>query len=192
MRFGYLSDVTPIIAAPVNLVLVVILFLLQRKESPGLGATAAFLGIAGILITAWTNIRFVSGEIMLEKQIQLFYISMAFLGSWHILVNALALQDGLLPSRLAIFGVLVGMGQVIMFISSVILGGYDEMVLAGFDGITQDIRLLASLVVGISTALIGYLCAQIWLVWLGRVLVWDDTRMPSLNSIQTGGKELMQ
>lgn len=68
MRFGYLSDVTPIIAAPVKLALVVILFLLQRKDSPGLGAIAAILGIAGILITAWTNMRFVSGEIMLRSR----------------------------------------------------------------------------------------------------------------------------
>lgn len=186
MRFGYLSDVTPIIAAPVSLVLVVILFLLQRKESPGLSVIAAILGATGILITAWTNIRFVSGEILLEQQIELFYVSMAFLGSWHILVNSLARQNGLLPSRLSTFGVLVGVGQLIMFLHSLILGG--------FDGITQDIRLLASLVIGIPVTLIGYLCAPIWLVWLGRVLVREDTRIHSMNplaSVQAGGKELM-
>jgi hypothetical protein len=195
MRFGYLSDVTPIIAAPVNLVVVVILFLLQRKNSPGLGAIAAILGVTGILITAWTNIRFVAGDIRLEKQIELFYISMGFLGSWHILVNVLARQNGLLPSRLTIFGVLVGIGQVIMFISSMILGGYHEMFSSGFDGVTRDIGLLASLVIGIATALIGYLCAPIWLVWLGRVLVREHTRMPSVNqldSLQIEGKELMR
>lgn len=194
MRFGYLSDVTPIIAAPVSLILVVILFLLQRKESPGLSVIAAILGATGILITAWTNIRFVSGEILLEQQIELFYVSMAFLGSWHILVNSLARQNRLLPSRLSTFGVLVGVGQLIMFLHSLILGGFDEMALSGFDGITQDIRLLASLVIGIPVTLIGYLCAPIWLVWLGRVLVREDTRIHSMNplaSVQAGGKELM-
>lgn len=178
LRFGYLSDVTPVIVAPVNLVLIVILFLLQRKDSPGLGAIAAILGITGILITAWTNIRFVSGEIMLEKQIQLFYVSMAFLGSWHILVNALARQNGFLPSRLAAFGLLVGVGQLVMFTSSSILGGYDEMVLSGFDAVTMDIRLLVSLVIGIPAALVGFLGAPFWLVWLGRILVRDDQPMP--------------
>jgi hypothetical protein len=195
LRFGYLSDVIPIIAAPLNLAVVGILFLLQRRDSPGLSAIAAILGFTGVLITAWTNIRFVSGEIMLEKQIQLFYISMIFLGSWHILFNSLARQNGLLPSRLATFGVLVGMGQVTMFVSSWILGGYDEMVFSGFDEITQDIRLLASLVIGILLALIGYVCAPIWLVWLGRVLVREDTGMPSgnqLDALQTGGKESMR
>lgn len=185
MRFGYLSDVTPIIAAPVKLGVVVILFLFQRKDSPGLGAIAATLGITGILITAWTNIRFVSGEIMLEKQIQLFYISMAFLGSWHILVNALARKNGFLPSRLAAFGLLVGVGQLVMFTSSLILGGYDEMVLSGFDAVTMDFRLLVSLVIGIPAALVGFLGAPIWLVWLGRTLIRDDQTMPSPQKLET-------
>ena len=179
LRFGYLSDVTPIIVAPVNLVVVVILFLLRRSDTPSWGAIAAILGIGGILITAWTNIRFVSGEILLEKQIQLFYISMAFLGAWHILVNVLARQNGLLPSRLTTFGVLVGVGQILMFIGSMIVGGYDEM--PGFNEITQDIRLLASLVIGIPMVLIGYLGAPFWLTWLGRVLLREDTKIYSRN-----------
>ena len=192
LRFGYFSDVMPIIAAPVNLVVMFILFLLLRKDSPGLGAIAVTLGFTGILMTAWTNIRFIAGEINLEKQIQLFYISMAFLGAWHLLVNFLARQIGFLPSRLSTFGVLVGIGQVVMFISSVILGGYEEIVLSGFDGITQDMRFLASLVIGIPMVLIGYLGAPFWLVWLGRVLVRKDTRRPFLDqsdSPKSGGKE---
>jgi hypothetical protein len=191
MRFGYLSDVTPIIAAPVNLVLIVILFLLQRKDSPGLGAIAAILGIVGILITAWTNIRFVSGEILLERQIQLFYISMAFLGSWHILVNPLAWRNSLLPSHLATYGVLVGIGQLIMFSSSIMLGGYDEMLVSDIDGITRNIPLLVSLVIGIPAALIGFLGAPIWLVWIGRVFVRDKPGVPSLHSRRTGSEELI-
>lgn len=180
LRFGYWSDVTPILAAPVELAVVVVLFLLQRKDSSTWSAIAAILGAAGILITAWTNIRFVSGEITLEKQIQLFYISMALLGFWHILVNFLARQTGLLPSRLATFGVLVGVAQVIMFISSVILGGYDEMVLSRFESVTQDINLLVSLVIGITMALIGYLGAPFWLIWLGRALASGNQTMQSL------------
>jgi hypothetical protein len=160
-----------------------------------LGAIAAILGIAGILLTAWTNIRFVSGEISLEKQIELFYLSMGLLGSWHILVSSLARQNGLLPSRLSTFGMWVGVGQLVMFLNSLLLGGFDEMALSGFDGITRDIRLLVSIVIGIPMTLIGYLCAPIWLVWLGRVLVREPIRMPSPNqfdSLQTEGKEVLR
>jgi hypothetical protein len=181
MRFGYLSDVTPVIAAPVQLALVVVLFLLQRKDTPALGAIAAILGATGILLTAWTNIRFVSGEIGLEKQIELFYLSMAFFGSWHILVNTLARREGLLPSRLAAFGVLVGVGQLIMFLSSSILGGYDEMVSPGFDRVMQDPRLLLSLAIGIPMVLLGYVGAPLWLVWLGRALIRDHLGLPAFH-----------
>jgi len=91
----------------------------------------------------------------------------------------LARQNGLLPSRLTTFGVLVGVGQILMFIGSMIVGGYDEM--PGFNEITQDIRLLASLVIGIPMVLIGYLGAPFWLTWLGRVLLREDTKIYSRN-----------
>src|SRR5215208_7379054 len=114
LRFGYLSDVTPIIVAPVNITVIVMIFLLQRKHAPGLSAIAAILGIAGILITTWTNIMFVSEKITLEQQVQLFYLSLTFLGPWHILVNSLARHDGSFPSPLTMFGILVGTGQLIL------------------------------------------------------------------------------
>jgi len=176
--------VTPIIAAPVNLAVIVILFMLQRKDSPTLRAIAAILGITGILITAWSYIKLVSGDIMLEKQIQLFYISMAFLGSWHILVSSLARRNGLLPSRLAAFGVLVGVGQFIMLISAVALGWYDQMPSFSLAEMTKDIRLLIFLAIVIPAALLGYLGAPIWLVWLGRSLVRDDQTMPSPHKLE--------
>jgi hypothetical protein len=184
LRFGYLSDVTPIIAAPVDLVLVVLLFLLQRRDSPGLGTIAAILGFIGILITAWTNIRFVSREITLEKQIQLFYISMVVLGSWHILVNFLARQEGLLPSRLTTFGLLVGGSQVIMFILSVGLGGYEDMFSMDSTAIMTNIPLLSSLSIGIPMALLGFFGAPIWLVWLGRTLLGEDRGMQFPNKLE--------
>jgi hypothetical protein len=181
MRFGYLSDVTPILTAPVQLALAILLFLLQRKDSPALGAITAILGITGIGLTAWTNIRFVSAEIGLEKQIELFYLSMAFFGSWHILVNMLARREGLLPSRLAAFGVLVGIGQLVMFLSSLVVGGYEEMFSMGFDRVMQDPRLLLSLAIGIPMVLLGYVGSPFWLVWLGRALIRDYPGLPAFH-----------
>ena|ERR1043165_2990232 len=184
LRFGYLSDVTPIIVAPINLTVIVILFMLQRKDSPTLSAIAVILGTAGILTTAWTNIMFVSGEILLEKQIQLFYISMAFLGPWHILVNALARRNCLLPFRLATFGVLVGVGQLIMLVSALTLGWYDQMPSYTFAEIMKDIRLLISLAISIPATLFGYLGAPIWLVWLGRTLVSGNQTILSPHKLE--------
>ena len=183
LRFGYLSDVLPILVAPVNIIVVVMIFLLQRKYALGLSIVAAILGMAGILLTAWTNIRFVSDRISLEQQIQLFYLSMAFLGLWHILINLLARIDGSLPSRLTIFGILVGIGQLMMYISSILLGGYAELVSSSFTSVTSNIPLMISLAIGILLALLGYLCAPIWLVWLGQTLLRSQNRTPSLSKM---------
>lgn len=184
LRFGYLSDVTPIVAAPIVLVVMVILFLIQRREAPSWSTIAALLGIVGILLTAWTNIMFVSEKITLEEQIQLFYISSVFLGPWHILVNFLARKHGALPSRLTAFGILVGVGQLIMFIIFFVLGGHEAMTSSRSTAIPENIPLLISLVIGFPMSLIGYLGAPIWLVWLGRTLIREDQGTQYLNELE--------
>jgi hypothetical protein len=183
LRFGYLSDITPILIAPLNIIVMVMIFLLQRKHAPGWSTIAALLGIAGFSLTAWTNVMFVSEKILLEQQIQLFYISLACLGPWHILVNTLARQDDLLPSRLTVFGILVGIGQLSMYIGSFLLGGYDEMLSSSPTAIMTNIPLLISLAIGIPLVLIGYLGAPIWLVGLGQTLLRSWNRIPSLNDL---------
>ena len=179
LRFGYLSDVTPILVAPVNVIVMLMLFLLQRKHAPVLSTLAILLGSAGILLTAWTNIQFVADKISLEQQTQLFYLSLAFLGPWHILVNALARHNGWLPSHLTGFGILVGIGQLVMYIGSVLLGGYDEMFSSGFTAIMENIPFLISLVIGIPLVLLG---APIWLVWLGQTLLRTQNTTPALSN----------
>ena len=171
LRFGYLSDVVPILVAPLNIIVIVMLFLLQRKHMPGLSSIAVILGVAGVLLVAWTNIMFVSERISLERQVQLFYISLAFLGPWHILVNAIARHDSSLPSRLTVFGILVGIGQLIMYIGSLLLGGFEDMFSSSSTAILTNVPLLITLAIVIPLALLGYLGAPIWLVWLGQALL---------------------
>jgi hypothetical protein len=181
LRFGYLSDVTPIIAAPVNILAIVMIFLLQRKPAPSWSIMAAILGIAGILLTAWTNIRFVSEKISLEQQIQLFYLSLAFLGPWHILVNSLARHNGSLPSRLTMFGIFVGISQLVISLGSFLLGGFDTMFSSSSTAIMENIPLLISVAIIIPLALVGYLGAPFWLMWLGQTLLRSDNRIPLLS-----------
>jgi hypothetical protein len=178
LRFGYLSDITPVLVAPVHVIVIIMLFLLQRNHAPGWSTVADTLGIIGIVLTAWTNIRFVSGKISLEQQIQLFYGSLALLGSWHLLVNLLTRADGSLPSRLTMFGILVGIGQLVMYLGFVLLGGYNDRLSSSSTSILPNIPLLLSLAIGIPAALLGYLGAPIWLVWLGQTLLRRQTEQP--------------
>ena len=181
LRFGYLSDVTPILVAPIKLIVVVMLFLLQREHASRLSSFAVILGIAGILLTAWTNIMFVSDKISLEQQIQLFYVSLAFLGPWYILVNSIARHNHSLPSRLTMFGILVGTGQLILRISSFLLGGYDDLFSSSSAALMTNIPLLISLAIGIPMVLIGYLGAPVWLVWLGQTFLRTGNQSVSHN-----------
>jgi hypothetical protein len=179
LRFGYLSDVTPILVALVKIIVVVMIFVLQSRHVPGWSTIAVLLGMAGILLTAWTNIRFVSDEISLEQQTQLFYLSLAFLGSWHILVNVLARINSSLPSRLTMFGILVGLGQLVLYIVSFLLGGYDDLFSSSSASIMTNTPLLISLVISIPMVLLGFLGAPIWLVWLGKTLLHGENDTPS-------------
>lgn len=169
LRFGYLSDVTPIIVAPLNLIVALLIFLLLRKAAPVLSALALLPGVAGILITAGTNIMFLSERITLEQQVQWFYISLGFLGPWHILVNSAARKAGSLPRRLTTFGIWVGVGQMVLSLGALLLGRLD-LPAAGLEDIARSVPLLILLVIGVPMAGIGYLGAPFWLVWLGRAL----------------------
>lgn len=184
LHFGFLSDFLPIIVAPVFLIVIVIVFLIQHTGARLWSAIAAILGVASTLLAAWTNIMFVADKITLEEQIRLFYMSLALLGPWHILVNALPRHDASLPSKLTIFGILVGVGQIVMYIGSSVLGGYADMIWSNPTAIMADIPLLISLVLGIPMALIGYLGAPIWLVWLGRTLLREDKSVRSLDKLE--------
>ncbi len=164
--------------------MIVLLFLLQRKQTPGLSIITAVLGVAGILLTAQTNILFVSEKISLEQQIQLFYLSLVFLGPWHILINLLGRRDSSLPSRLTMFGILVGIGQLILCISSLLLGGYEDM-FSSSTAILTNLPLLLSLMIGIPMALLGYIGTPIWLLWLGQTLLRSENQAPSPNKLNT-------
>jgi hypothetical protein len=66
-----------------------------------------------------------------------------------------------------------------MFILSVVLGGYDDMLASDSTAIMTNIPLLISLAIGILIALLGYFGAPIWLMWLGRTLLAEDRGMQS-------------
>jgi predicted transcriptional regulator YdeE len=95
------------------------------------------------------------------------------------LVNALARHNGSLPSRLTLFGIFVGIGQLVMYIGSFLVGGYDEIFQSGFTAIMEKIPFLISLVIGIPLAFLG---APVWLVWLGQALLRTQNTTPALSN----------
>jgi hypothetical protein len=169
-RFGFLSDILPIFSSALALVVVVVLYQAQRKSAPGRSAIAALLGIAGNLFLVVIYSLFVLDRITLEQQIQGYFVSLAPLGLWLILVNILGRNNGLLPSRLVKFGILVGVAQIFSFAFLYVLDGYNAMA-TNPAMVTANALLLISLVVGILMGVLGYFGSPIWLAWLGGVVL---------------------
>jgi hypothetical protein len=169
-RFGFLSDLLPVFAAPPAVIVCIVMFLALRKNASRLSAVTALLGITGIAIVTISYLLYTMQWIDLNTQIAGYLLHQAPMGAWYILVSSLARRSGFLPPRLAKFGILVGSGQIISFILLYLLGGYSAMVSTSPAMIPSNIPLLIALIIGTPAGTLGYLGPPIWLIWLGLAL----------------------
>jgi hypothetical protein len=175
--FGFLSDLLPILASLSAWVVIVVLYRLERKGAPQLSAVAALLGIAGNLglVVGGTLIIFhdITGAetITVMQQILITLMSSGPLGLWQILVNYRARRDGLLPSRLTGFGILLGAGQMAEFVMLSLFGGWSAAATSSPAVVVSNYPLLIALIIGVGGGLVGYIGAPVWAIWLGRVFL---------------------
>jgi hypothetical protein len=181
--FGFLSDALPILVALAAVVVIVVLYRLERKGAPQLSAVAALLGLAGNLGMAVGGILIVFHKITVMEQVQLLVISLGPLGLWQILVNYLARRDGLLPTRLTGFGILSGVGQVAAFVVFFLFGGLSAAASSNAASILSNYPLLISLVIGTVGGFLGYnIGAPVWAIWLGRVFLFTKVTEASAST----------
>jgi len=181
--FGFLSDALPILVALAAVVVIVVLYRLERKGAPQLSAVAALLGLAGNLGMAVGGILIVFHKITVMEQVQLLVISLGPLGLWQILVNYLARRDGLLPSRLTGFGILSGVGQMAAFVVFFLFGGLSAAASSNAASILSNYPLLISLVIGTVGGFLGYnIGAPVWAIWLGRVFLFTKVTEASAST----------
>ena len=175
--FGFLSDLLPVLASLLAWVVIVVLYRLERKGAPQLSAVAALLGITGNLGIAVGGILIMFHDITgahtitVTEQILITLMASGPLGLWQILVSYRARRDGLLPSRLTGFGILLGAGQMAAFVMLSLFGGWSAAASSNAALILSNYPLLISLVIGVGGGLIGYIGAPIWAIWLGRVFL---------------------
>lgn len=169
-RFGFLSDLLPIFAAPLAIAACIVIFRAQQQSAPQWSIAALLLGITGNLILAAVYFLFVLKRITLEQQITGYLIAMAPLGVWFLLVNLLARGGGLLTTRLAIFGILVGVCQLVTVVIYFAVGGSQAWVSMNFAQIQANPPLFVALGIYTLIGLFSYFGSPVWLVWLGRVL----------------------
>jgi hypothetical protein len=169
--FGFLSDALPILVALAGVVVIVVLYGLERKGAPQLSVVAALLGIVGNLGIAVSSILIVFHAITVNEQILITFICSGPLGLWQILVSYRARRDGLFPPRLTRFGILIGAGQVTEFVMFILFGGFGAAASSNAAAILSNIPLLITLAIGTIGGLLAYLGAPIWSIWLGRLFL---------------------
>jgi hypothetical protein len=149
--FGKINDTASVFQMLFMLPIAAALFLLTRLNVTGLALLATAIGIIGMLIAATLQTLLVFGAVDYEQTITAVLTAGGAVGLWLLLTNFLAFAAKTLPGSLAIFGIVAGMGYILL--------------VPGFHIGRQQHPLFYT---GTFLAVFGYL---IWATWLGRLFL---------------------
>lgn len=166
--FGFLNDLLTLVAALPLLALVVSFYQLTRERTAGIGIVAMLLGLIGASGIVATMTFFVFHVISLTQQAVFFIISFGPLGLWHITTNYYGRREQIVPLRLARFGIVVGLGELIAFIAFFLFGGLNLLNSTDYQSLMTNYPLVIGIGIG---GFLGYLGGPVWAVWLGRVFL---------------------
>jgi hypothetical protein len=148
-RFGKINDAVSVLQMLLMLPVSVGLFLLIHHGGAGLALLATVVGAIGMFIAAILQALLVFDVVKYEQTIAIVLAAGGAIGLWLLLANILALNIDALPSGLAISGIAVGVGYILVALGFRIGGQEHPLSYAG-----------ALLVI------VGYSIWSIWLGWL--------------------------
>lgn len=166
--FGFASDLLPVFAAAATLILVNVLYGLLSGKARGWSLLGAAFGAVGGLTMLLTNLLFVLHVITLGQQGQYSFLAFAPTGAWLAIVNALARRSGWLSPRLALLGLIVGIGEVVAVVVAIPSGALPMLAAGDYATISGNLPLLISLSVGFLLGLVG---GAVWPLGVGRALL---------------------
>jgi hypothetical protein len=161
--FGTLSDVSSVLQVVLMIPIALILHVVLRLQSQTWSLSALIIGIGGMLIAATFQSLLVADVLTYEQVSRVTLTAGAALGLWLLMVNGLALGNGMLPRTLAWIGMFAGAGYEIL-VAGFWIGGQQSIVFY----------------IGALGVVIGY---PVWAVWLGTVLVSDTFSHLELNEL---------
>ncbi len=179
--FGPLNDLLTLLAALPLLVLAIAWFGLISERAGVAGRAALLFGILGSLGVMATMTLFVLGALSLVEQGIYFVLALGPLGLWRLHTSYHGRQDDVLPPRLARFGMIVGLSELIAFLAFSRFGGWSLLSNPDFSSALTNYPLLIGVFVG---GLTGYLGGPIWSLGLARALgsaakaIQDQAELP--------------
>ena len=156
-RFGKLNDAVSVLQMLLMLPVSAGLFLLIRHGGARLALLATVVGAIGMLVAAVLQALLVLDVVKYEQTIAAVLTAGGAIGLWLLLANILAFGTGVLPGGLAISGIVVGAGYILVALGFRLGGQEHPLSYAG-----------ALLVI------VGYSIWSIWLGWLftsGRLVL---------------------
>jgi hypothetical protein len=157
-RFGKLNDAVSVLQMLLMLPVSAGLFLLIRHSGAELALLATVVGATGMLVAAVLQALLVFSVVRYEQTIAAVLTAGGAIGLWFLLTNILALTVAVLPSGLAISGIIVGVGYILVALGFRIGGQEHPLSYTG-----------AMLVI------IGY---SVWAIWLGWLFTSGRLALP--------------
>lgn len=157
--FGALNDVASALGFLLAVPVAIALHRLLSPAAPTTSAIATSAGLAGMFSGAMLQTLLVFRVLDFNQTLPGVLLASFGIGLWLVIANVLAWQNSMLPVRLTWFGILSGIGYLIL-VPGFWMGGQQA----------------PSFVAGSILALFGYV---VWASWLGRLLTSDNLLGPA-------------
>ena len=114
--FGPLNDILSVVLSVVTIPLVLALHALHRSHSPAVSVLALVVGIFGLLLTTVVQSLLIVGVIPFAVAGVRSTAGFSLFGASLAVYCALSLLKKVLPQRLAVFGVVAGLGYALLIV----------------------------------------------------------------------------
>lgn len=169
--FGTIND---ILAIPVALLMMPLVFGLYRLNAPqhGLASLVALLaGVSGFAATAVGSVLLVSGRISFEQSLVSGIGGFGLIGLWVLLNSALGLLDHTLPKGMALTGIILGIVPTLA-LPFALRPESLALTLSALAGQASTTVQLSPLVYLLFTlGFISYAGMPVWFIWIGRAML---------------------
>jgi Domain of unknown function (DUF4386) len=152
--YGIMNDVSSVVIVLSALPVLFALYQIHRSAAPTASLATLIIGVIAALSTSVYQIIFIITRKTYGDSVTLSY---GIFGISLVMYSYLALRDKMLPRGLAWFGIVAGIGYVLV-ITGFIVGGPDHPLTY----------------VGGLASIIGY---PTWAIWLGRLFLSDKLSM---------------